>query len=295
MLGIKAWLYIFHMPLFFFMSGYLFSHNGGFTKYTYGELLKKKAIQLLVPYFVWNFLFLIPKIILVDRHLLSLKYFANLLVVPKANIWGHTWFLFALFEIYVLSYVLYFLSKRKLGILLATSALLLLNYYKVSTMVLCLNDLTRNLIYFWMGMLLAGMRAADTPQGKDRSKMYFALFVLSAVVTTVVWKYNGNIKINDFILCSSVLLVLFYFPIAYNIFNSFIESVARNSFGIYILHWPCMVVVRFVVNQILHLDAMPAFFILLICGWVLPVLVIEAIRRINRLKSIKALKYVMGV
>ncbi len=295
MLGLKAWVYIFHMPLFFFMSGYLFSYNGGFTKYSYGELVKKKAFVLLTPYLVWNFVFLIPKILLSDRHLLSGEYFLNLLLVPKANIWGHTWFLFALFEIYVLSYALNYLSKRKIGMIVTTAALLLLNFFKVESMVLCANDLMRNLIFFWIGMLLAGMQPSALEGGTGRSRKLFALFTVTAVASTALWKLGGGMKINDFIVCSSVLLLLFYLPMAFNVTNNFIEYAAKNSFGIYILHWPCIVIMRFIVYQTLHLGAMPAFFILLVSGWALPVLMIETIRRIRFLKNIKALKYIMGI
>lgn len=43
---LKLWIYTFHMPLFFFLSGYVFSNKEDFDIF-----IKKKAKALLVPYF----------------------------------------------------------------------------------------------------------------------------------------------------------------------------------------------------------------------------------------------------
>lgn len=43
---LHIWIYTFHMPLFFFLSGYVFNNNSGFV-----DFLKKKAKALLLPYF----------------------------------------------------------------------------------------------------------------------------------------------------------------------------------------------------------------------------------------------------
>ena len=42
-------IYGFHMPLFFLLSGYLFSH---YEKLCFKDLIKKLAVRLLIPYYV---------------------------------------------------------------------------------------------------------------------------------------------------------------------------------------------------------------------------------------------------
>jgi len=42
----RLWIYTFHMPLFFFLSGYVFS-----TKYEFREFVKRKCKTIVVPYF----------------------------------------------------------------------------------------------------------------------------------------------------------------------------------------------------------------------------------------------------
>ena len=45
---VDTWVYFFHMPLFFFLSGFVFSGR----KYDFPTFLKKKVKSLVVPYFV---------------------------------------------------------------------------------------------------------------------------------------------------------------------------------------------------------------------------------------------------
>lgn len=47
-------IYAFHMPLFFFLSGYLFDRNK--TSTTFGSIMRKKAFSILVPYYLFSFI-----------------------------------------------------------------------------------------------------------------------------------------------------------------------------------------------------------------------------------------------
>ncbi|MGI6219266.1 MAG: acyltransferase family protein [Bacteroidaceae bacterium] len=47
------------VPLFFFMSGFLFFYKRDFNRTVYAEKLRKRARTLLVPYLLWNALFIL--------------------------------------------------------------------------------------------------------------------------------------------------------------------------------------------------------------------------------------------
>ena len=64
LLKIKEIIYVFHMPLFFFISGYLFLYKGGLSNISYKDFMKKKIWRLLFPYFVLNLIFILPKFLL---------------------------------------------------------------------------------------------------------------------------------------------------------------------------------------------------------------------------------------
>lgn len=61
---VNDFIFLFHMPLFFFISGFLFKSNPNLGAYA-----KKKAIQLLIPYFSFLcLLYLIPQLIMLIQH-----------------------------------------------------------------------------------------------------------------------------------------------------------------------------------------------------------------------------------
>ena len=48
--GLNSWIYSFHMPLFFFLSGYVFH-----TRYNILDFIKRKIKTLIIPYFCVGF------------------------------------------------------------------------------------------------------------------------------------------------------------------------------------------------------------------------------------------------
>lgn len=56
---IYQFLYSFHVAMFFVISGYTFK-----VPYDYLKFIRNKFIRIMIPYFIWSFLFLIPYLIL---------------------------------------------------------------------------------------------------------------------------------------------------------------------------------------------------------------------------------------
>lgn len=61
------------VPLFFFISGFLFFYNTEFTKEIYINKIKKRFRTLLVPYMIWNFVAFI--ILLIEVHPKVIQFF----------------------------------------------------------------------------------------------------------------------------------------------------------------------------------------------------------------------------
>ena len=112
--ALVKFVYSFHVVLFFILSGYLFKikENEKFTTF-----VKNKFIRLIVPYFIWAFLFLIPYMILGSNVANTLN--KNVSFDFKKSIFGifygigtdnllkqnsPLWFLPALFIMYVIYY-----------------------------------------------------------------------------------------------------------------------------------------------------------------------------------------------
>lgn len=103
------WIYNFHMPLFFFISGFLFSlTNESFIEMNKKNLLRKKIQRLLVPYIaigivLWCIKYAFSSFASVERHF-SLNTFMKMFVAPSTDgsTMGYLWYLITLFIVFVL-------------------------------------------------------------------------------------------------------------------------------------------------------------------------------------------------
>lgn len=78
----------FHMPLFFFVTGYLYHKKGVLNT------VKSKARPLLLPYFLWGGVYLLLEILL---HTIDSQDFVHLFLVNTEGDIGAVWFLTAMF------------------------------------------------------------------------------------------------------------------------------------------------------------------------------------------------------
>ena len=128
---LKIWIFSFHVPLFFFLSGYVFKDDGGFFAF-----LKKKLRSLIIPYFCLGIPIIIFKCLWEYRNgTFTADYATKLLIgfiIQKRN-WA-IWFISCLF---VLNILFYF-SKR----ILKTN--LLLSVFSV----ICV---TLGALYYYLG------------------------------------------------------------------------------------------------------------------------------------------------
>lgn len=92
---IRHYIYLFHMPFFFFVSGFFFNRKDGFI-----DFLKAKSKRLLIPFLVYR-LFSITSSEVIG--VLQTKSW----VIPDIHI-GAIWFLVSLWNIYIINY---FVSK----------------------------------------------------------------------------------------------------------------------------------------------------------------------------------------
>jgi fucose 4-O-acetylase-like acetyltransferase len=100
--GIKNIMYAFHMPLFFILSGYLYTHG----KYSYSTLLKAKARRLLYPFITIAALVFVIKyaagMVVTLDHPVTLAAIIALMRDPVESYMPLLWFMHALFIIFTL-------------------------------------------------------------------------------------------------------------------------------------------------------------------------------------------------
>ena len=294
---IKAWIYTWHMPLFFFVSAFLFSYKGGYDQ-GYKHVVSRRFQRLIVPYLIWNACFFLPKYLLgysFDKSVeISLSYVVHLVLCPRENILGHTWFLCALFEMYLVAILLDRAKKHKelwVPIILVLS---IINCYALWNPWFAISDLMKNGIFFWCGLII-GNYSPSTIEDYFKRKWTVLSTILIVVGTTIVWIFDSEMSINTLVLGFSVLMIIICCQVLSGMKLEIIEFVSKNSFPIYIMHWPVIMVLRLVFYQRLGLPPMVCFIINLIFGLVLPCL-IAAILRTIRVSWIKRLaSWVFGI
>lgn len=116
----SSYIYQFHMPLFFLISGYLFNERN-----TVKQFVVKKVQTLYLPFVFWNIIFIVVERKL-QLTLFSQKEFRDriiqiILSVGKSGVFlGATWFLAALFVVSVVYKIIdtYLPKKREMSLVL---------------------------------------------------------------------------------------------------------------------------------------------------------------------------------
>lgn len=304
LLETKYWVYTYHMPLFFFVSAYLFSYYGGFShKGGYKGTFVSKFERLIVPYILWNILFIAPKYLLADYSVdhieLSVGYFVEVFLSPRKNILGHTWFLFALFEMYVLAIIFEKVKSIKRLWIPFTVLLTIIYCFGINELLFAIGDLLKNAVYFWVGLLLGTIQVDKLiTWAKDKLVVFSLLFF--AISGTIIWAFNhegmiSSMLINTCTLGFSVILLLGVLQINCNINNRFVDFVSVNSFAIYIMHWPVLMIIRAIVYHTLHWPPVACMIAMLVGGFAITTGIAYLLRRMDWPIMTGIRKYIFGM
>ena len=116
---LATFIYKWHMPLFFFFSGYFFNVD----KYSFGKFAYRKIKSLYVPFVIWSLLLLSIHNVLIkyhisdgniiDLHTFKLLAFRIIFQMRQSEpLLGTFWFLVQLFFINFLAYFIFYVKKK---------------------------------------------------------------------------------------------------------------------------------------------------------------------------------------
>ncbi len=217
----EAFIYTFHMPFFFFMSGYLFS----FEKYpSYVQFAKRRFKQLIVPYVILNiityllWLFVLRKV--GDDANESVSVFSPLIAAVTVNAKSMVhdiplWFLAALFLVENLYYLLY--KNEKYSIIVTITLFLLAflnNTFNPVRLPFCIDIALVALLFYRLGSLFR----------KKGDKIFNPyIFVASVVVVVLAFVFNGKVAMHT------------------DTYNNIFLFVAGGVAGCYAMSYICMI------------------------------------------------------
>jgi len=252
---IYQFLYSFHVALFFVISGYTFN-----IPTNYHEFVKNKFIRIMIPYFIWSFLFLIPYILLGQTlHLGSeMKASFNVITQCKNILYGNgnnfalkqnssLWFLPAVFimEICYSLFIKVFNRGEKFSLEISFCFIQIIIGF-ISTLILIdiflpwgINSTIQFGVFFYMGYLLKKRLLLD----KIRFK-YLALFVFSILGILCCFLNYKRVSAIDYNYGNYILAILSGFTLSVSVLlicvkikeNILLEYLGKNTMSILIFH-----------------------------------------------------------
>jgi fucose 4-O-acetylase-like acetyltransferase len=145
-----TFVYSFHMPLFFILSGYFFPHS---IKKRWATFTTNKIQTLIYPFIVWSIIQTIIEVLLSNytNNKVSSQALLECLIIPRAQFW----FLYALFFINLLNYAFYILNKRYWLLL---SLIISMIYFIFQPDLYAFTFTFKFLIFFNLGILLSELK-----------------------------------------------------------------------------------------------------------------------------------------
>lgn len=292
----------FHMPLFFFLSGYLFIHTlpkPGQPSFDFLSFALGKARRLLLPYWVLSTVAFPLKALMATEAArplgFSLKDYLTSLFVPWQNTIIFYWFLPTLFLIFLVAPLLALaLRPRSFVLPLAiTAALAALNILIIPIFwqdFLNYRGAASHLITFWLGMLWRSrIPSLSVPTHAMLATSGALLFTaislanyarilpeapLFQAVVRITLALSGVLTCVGLVHALTLGGMLTRFPL-----------IDGHSYQIYLLSWFPQMLVKILVFRWLHAGFWPAAFLMFTLGLLLPVWVSQSVaRRFPRLK-----------
>lgn len=189
-------IYSFHMPLFFILSGYLFSPN----KYSYYELLLNKFKRLIYPFITIAIIFIfiklgMGKLVHLD-HPVTSESIINLFINPVHSYMPLLWFVYSLFLMFLLYPLINKIIKNNIAILILFIAINTL----VNLNLEGLNKVIFNFPFFVLGIIIRENSSIIKTSTNSMA-------TLTALITfsTIYYFYNypQTIYLTTFLLATS--------------------------------------------------------------------------------------------
>lgn len=265
LLWLKSFLYQFHIPLFFFLSGIFFNKEEAWNHF-----LIKKIKRLYIPFVTFNIIFLIVDVILrlisgisiipTDEFKHTVKIILGIGLAPLG---GATWFLIALIRAVIIYKLIntIFDNKEKEQLFVSVSCIIIGvtglfitgKYYIGSSMVA--------VAFYWLG---------------DYSRTYLLnlkncriwnktiILILSFIVLTIIRQYNTTdvsmaLYENRFLVivgsCSGIIFIMMLSDILSNIgqFSRILCFIGKNTMTVLIGHFAAFKIL--IILQVLIFDA----------------------------------------
>lgn len=241
---VDKFIYSFHMPLFFALSGFFFLTS---VKKGGREYLLSKVSTILYPYLIWSLIQIL------------IQYAASSLINGNVT-WndvvtfyeprGQFWYLVGLFITSITNLLFYSFLKVR-GIVISSLLSFMIIVFKVDLGVLNLG--LNNLLYFNIGIMLADSIALRHRVLESQSLMFLTLAAFLGIEFV-----NIAFGLTDLLvmITLAVLGIVCSIQASAQLFNrsNILRVLGRNSMAIYLMHTIVSGSLRIVLQKVAHID-----------------------------------------
>lgn len=129
--GIERAIYLFHMPLFIFISGWLFHYTCIRKEKSYKDVVKAKLKRLGIPFLAFTLVATILKSVFPSlmHRLVTMQELIDTFLLFRSNPLGEMWFVIVLFELMLLYPIYKIATKNKLAAFIGLGLAILINKF----------------------------------------------------------------------------------------------------------------------------------------------------------------------
>ena len=306
---LHRWIYSFHMPLFFFISGYLYSlTNKSFANINIFRFLKKKWHRLLIPYIILGIVIFIIKysfagLSTVERSF-SLNSFLYMFITPQSanSTMGFLWYLITLFLIFTIMVIF---SCMRIDLKRYKSSLLIMaiSWYLCSLFpdvhIFNISGMLWYIPFFITGIIFQMHRKIIL---KPTAQIGGGMLIISMLVfMLVLWLSNCHISVYARIIrittallgiCASLLFCQFL--LSSKFVENYILPFSGDTYSIYLLSWFGQYPIQILAINILHLNWALSFGLIFLGGVLFPILIRRIVKHIPILYNTKIITLTIG-
>lgn len=315
------WIYSFHMPLFFMISGYLFSHtNDSLTDINPQKFIRKKTLRLLVPYVVLGIILYGIKYCFAGfSHAsrdFSVSNFFLMFISPgnENSTMGYLWYLFTLYIIFLLVLSLGMIKidlKNPICAFPAIAIAVIFIYCFPKIGLFNLSSVMQYLPYFLIGILYkqyefklqflitpsANMTInnCDTHNSKISGPVKLLVYIVLSLSFSIADLPGGAI-VN---MVRAIIGILMSIQLCSLLLDNawiqqYILPMSNFTYAIYLLSWFGQYAVKIITVNILNLHWSIVVLSMFIAGLLIPILVCKIVDRYSILRNQKWLRLIIG-
>ncbi|WP_430466737.1 acyltransferase family protein [Winogradskyella ouciana] len=276
-------IYRFHMPLFMFLSGLLmsYSYKPVESLKMYGEFLKKKLKKFVPPYLLFSFIFLLFDYLFYGLNSSDLlETVKATFIYPAEGSAGFLWYVYVLFEFYLVLPLLMLVAK-KYSLVLLTFAIAL-HFFNV-THLFNLNMFAFYLLFITLGIIANKYLSIYYKVLSKLGFIFVAIFV--AVLYVAFTEYYKIPKVITG-LCSIPAIHFIAIKITTTKMGKELAYLGRYSFYIYLMNTLVMGALFIAFTKGLGIDNLALISpVLFIAGAYIPIFIyIKIVKRVSILK-----------